>query len=129
MSFSGDFKRFTEKAEAAAEKVFRGTALDIAGKIMQRSPVDTGRFRSNWQTALNTIPSGITEGTAQNAMSKAKSTTAKATPKDSIYFINNLPYSLKLEYGHSKQAPMGMVRLTVSEFDRIIQANAYKARK
>lgn len=32
-----------------------------------------------------------------------------------IYITNNLPYALPLEYGHSKQAPAGMLRVTFAE--------------
>ena len=33
-----------------------------------------------------------------------------------IYIQNNLDYALKLEYGASKQAPQGMVRINVERF-------------
>lgn len=29
---------------------------------------------------------------------------------DTAYLVNNLPYAVPLEYGHSSQAPAGMVR-------------------
>ena len=37
------------------------------------------------------------------------------------YIINNLPYAIPLEFGHSTQAPGGMVRVTVARFQQIVQ--------
>ena len=37
------------------------------------------------------------------------------------YIVNNLPYSIALENGHSGQAPQGMVGLTVTEYQTIVQ--------
>ena len=45
----------------------------------------------------------------------------------SAYFIsNNLPYGEKLELGSSQQAPNGMVRISVAEFERVIREEAAK---
>jgi len=129
MSFSKDIKKWTEKAEKAALFVFRGTALDIFSKVILRTPVDTGRARGNWQCSLNNPASGEVTGTGRSALGRAKSATGKAKVTDTIYLINNLPYIKKLEYGSSQQAPRGMVRVTISEFDRIAQAKAYQARR
>jgi hypothetical protein len=59
----------------------------------------------------------------------AKRETSKAKTTDSIYLTNNLPYIKKLEYGSSQQAPRGMARVTIADFERIVQAKAYQARK
>ncbi|WP_256203847.1 MULTISPECIES: hypothetical protein [unclassified Pseudomonas] len=34
--------------------------------------------------------------------------------------MNNLPYAIPLEYGHSTQAPAGMVRVTLANFQHIV---------
>ena len=36
--------------------------------------------------------------------------------KQPIYISNALPYALPLEYGHSQQAPNGMIRVTVEDW-------------
>ena len=41
---------------------------------------------------------------------------------DTAYLVNNLPYAVPLEYGHSSQAPAGMVRVTIAEFQQIVEA-------
>lgn len=39
-----------------------------------------------------------------------------------LWISNNLPYAVRLEYGWSKQAPSGMVRVTLLELGAIVQA-------
>jgi len=129
MKFSDQIKKFTNKTERRALYVFRGTSLDIFSKVILRTPVDTGRLRGNWQCTLNAAASGTVEGTGRKALNGAKRTTDKAKVTDSIYLTNNLPYAQKIEYGSSQQAPRGMVRVTVADFDRLVQARAYQARK
>lgn len=129
MKFSDQIKAFTKKAERAALFVYRGTALDIFSKVILRTPVDTGRARGNWQCSLNSPADGSVNGTGRSAINKAKATTGKAKIEDQIYLMNNLPYIKKLEYGSSQQAPRGMVRVTLSDFDRLVQARAYQSRR
>jgi len=47
-------------------------------------------------------------------------TVSKAKLGDSVYLVNNLPYAQKIEGGSSKQAPVGMVKVTVAEYQKII---------
>ncbi len=44
----------------------------------------------------------------------------KGSGKRPIYITNNLPYISKLENGSSKQAPNGMVNLTMNEVQRSV---------
>jgi hypothetical protein len=34
-----------------------------------------------------------------------------------IWIYNNLPYIERLEFGHSQQAPLGMVRISIAEIE------------
>lgn len=93
----------------------RGLKINDSMDIQKRANYSGGRFRGNWQITfdkpatgkINRIdPSGadtLREGIAQigefNCAVK------------SVYFTNNLPYSVKLEFGHSTQAPNGIVRV------------------
>ncbi len=51
-------------------------------------------------------------GRATNAMRRLD-----VRPGDTIWISNNLPYIVKLEEGHSQQAPQGMVALSIAEVD------------
>lgn len=141
-TFTLDIQRFVDKANGNLDLVVRKIALDLFLRVIEKSPVDTGRFKSNWQVAIGSIPNGTIElskdvshnehgkerelgkeargsfaGTASISRVQAEVLGLKAG--DVIYLVNNLAYSRALEYGHSKQAPSGMVRTTVQEFGAV----------
>lgn len=125
--FSALLKRTGEKAETVTRKV----AFDILSSVMRRSPVDTGRFRGNWMTALGTIntsTSGVADKSGGQALAQGASVLASFKPGQTIYMTNSLPYARRLEYGWSKQAPQGMVRLSVVEFSQFLQRAAEAVR-
>src|SRR5215207_9240119 len=122
-SFSLDISRFAEKAAERAEAIVRKVALDLFSRIVHRTPVDTGRARANWQLAIGSVPSGTLElddkaGTA--TVSRAFAAAQGWRPGERILLVNNLPYIIPLEYGHSSQAPSGMARVSVAEFQQAI---------
>ena len=45
---------------------------------------------------------------------------------DRIGVVNNVEYIRALEYGHSQQAPQGMVRVTVAQWPAIVREVAAK---
>ncbi|MFY0682614.1 MAG: HK97 gp10 family phage protein [Thalassovita sp.] len=121
-SFAKQVQDFVDKTEAKMDLAVRKIALELFSRVILRSPVDKGRFRANWQVAVGSIPSGILEledksGTA--TVSKADAASAGLKAGDVIYLVNNLPYAQLLEDGSSKQAPAGMVGLSVQEFQQI----------
>ncbi len=100
----------------------RAIALDILSRIMVLSPVDTGRFRGNWQIDIQSPAMEALErldraGQA-TVMTEAQKLLAYRLGQ-TITMRNNVPYSVRLEYGWSAQAPAGMVRVTLSEAQQI----------
>lgn len=131
MGFADDVSAFVRKTETKIETAHRKIALDAFTRVVLRTPVDEGRARGNWQVAIGNVPTGTLElddkeGTVVIGRIQAETLNLKAG--DSIYLINNLPYILPLELGHSSQAPAGMVRLTVQEFEPIVAAIARELR-
>jgi len=131
MSFSKDIQKWRKKVEKATLYVFRGTALDLFSTIIRRTPVRTGRLRGNWQTEINSVASGELASTSGAAsLRKAKTKTGKAEINDSIIMVNNLPYAQTIEDGdYSKQAPQGMVKVTLTEFNDYVRKRATEAGK
>lgn len=106
-------------------KVVRGTLISMGGRIIKRSPVDTGRFRGNWQFTFNSPAMGQLANTSPpNAelMNAANNLEAGTV----FYMTNNLPYAERLEFGYSSQAPAGMVRVTLQELEQVLQIEAGK---
>lgn len=121
MSFAFDLRRFAEKAGANAEQVVRKTTAELAKKVVEKTPVDTGRARANWQFGDGAMISGTldeTDKTGDPTKDRLEEEILRSRVGGVTYIQNNLPYALRLEYGWSKQAPSGMVRTSMAEVDQ-----------
>lgn len=114
---------------AKASRWVRGIVLEGDRRIRLRTPVRSGRARGNWNISVgapdwHADPERKNKGVAQ----------AGAVPKEigegptPIFVCNGLPYIGRLEFGWSKQAPQGMVRLTVKELRLLAARIATKIR-
>ncbi|MCV4287870.1 HK97 gp10 family phage protein [Pseudomonas capsici] len=102
---------FIARVEDDMTKQLRIIAMALLGEIVSRSPVDTGRFRGNTTVTIGSpvFSSNQTlDPTGTATISKGASVLSGLKPYSIIYIQNNLPYSEKLENGHSKQAPSGV---------------------
>lgn len=137
MSFSMQIAEFIAKTKADTDLVVRAITMKIDNKLVQRSPVGDakywkykpppgytgGRFRANWQLSIGSPTAGVRDlidkdGSATIAAHGSVISTAKAG--DVIYLVNNLPYARRIEEGWSRQAPVGVVAITVVEFRTIV---------
>jgi hypothetical protein len=130
--FEVQIAKFVEKANGNIDLVVRKVALDMFTRVIIKSPVDTGRFKGNWQVAIESIPAGTLkiydkEGTATIAKVTAEVLGLKAG--QIIYLVNNVSYAIPLEYGHSQQAPGGMVRITIQEWNAVVNKAASEVPK
>jgi hypothetical protein len=117
MSFASDLSELCKRAGDRAEVVIRATALELQAGMIERSPVDTGRFKSNWQVGIGAINKATGDAPGSDAKGRAAAALSGWTAGRSIYLSNSLPYAKRLEDGWSqKQAPLGMVRLTVQAY-------------
>jgi Bacteriophage HK97-gp10, putative tail-component len=117
-SFTMQLQAFQVKTEKQIKASIQKIAMEVFKRVIEKSPVDTGRFRANWGCSIGSPYVGtydITDKDGNATKVKIMQIIAKWDGTDSIYLCNSLPYSLKLEFGSSKQAPGGMVRLTIAE--------------
>ena len=124
-SFGDQLRAFERKTIDKMERAARKIVLDAFSEVIMMSPVDTGRFRGNWQTAIGSVPSGtieVLDPDGNIVIAKVAGVTAGMEIGDVVYMANNLPYAQRLEDGWSQQAPAGMVRLTVQRFQPIADA-------
>lgn len=129
MSFKLQLENFAEKAGAKAEVAVRKVALEVYSSVVLKSPVDTGRFRGNWNISMGGFDRTVNPDSLDKTGTKGINTAAVTISRyqgGKIFISNNLPYSRRLENGYSKQAPAGMVRITVVEFqdmvDRVVKS-------
>lgn len=86
-------------------------------RIIDRSPVLTGKFKANWKVSYRR-PDLSVSGDTDPVKSYAQADKILSLPivGGNIYITNSLPYADALEYGWSKKAPQGMVRVSVAEY-------------
>ena len=128
-NFKADFTRIVEKAKGRVDIVVQKATMYIFSSVILRTPVLTGRARGNWQCAAYDIPQGyndqIQDKSGSVAIRAMTGVAGTAKAGGIVYLVNNLPYAQRLEYGYSqRQAPNGMVRITVAEFERWLEKAA-----
>ena len=118
MSFSLDLSRAINKAKGKQELVVKKVMIEAFSKVVKKSAVDTGRFRANWQASVGTYsrsPGDAFDKSGDATIRKIKQDVLGMDISQRCYLTNALPYAVRLERGWSKQAPAGMIRLTLAE--------------
>lgn len=126
--FSIPIADLAEKAKTDLQTVARKITLDVFAKVALRSPVDTGRFRANWNVSYGAPTFDITESTSAERASAEVQKALTLAVGGVVWMSNGLPYARRLEHGWSKQAPAGMVKLTIQEFQGIAAKAAAQVR-
>lgn len=112
-NFGADLEAFRTKLGISKASLFQKLALDLFNGIVRRTPVDTGRARASWNLTTGT-PSGGNPAPGSYGPPDAP-LVAGIDGTAEVWVTSNLEYIEPLEHGHSKQAPAGMVRVTVAE--------------
>lgn len=139
--FTVQLQQFATKSAAKADTVVKASVIEASRRLDNRSPVGDasfwknpppkgytgGRFRGNWQLGIGVVPPGET-GAIDKSGAETQGRIIAQVPANAageVYFIiNNVPYAQALEEGHSRQAPQGMVGLTVIEWPGIVDQAA-----
>ncbi|MCC7267883.1 MAG: hypothetical protein IT546_11155 [Caulobacteraceae bacterium] len=128
--FELSLQQFAEHAIEDVDQTVNEIVLALHARVVELSPVDTGWFRAHWGYGLDNY--------------SAAPAPAPPRPKDHVrgknihgdaplpaltkgngighvhYLFNAVPYARRLEYGSSLQAPNGMVRITIAEFQQMV---------
>lgn len=135
-----DLNKYCKDKEVEFKKVRKSYAFALYSSIVKKTPVDTGRARGNWNISVG--HDVTTESTDTKPQYKNVDDVPEVKGDESIFISNNLPYITKLEYGgypnppkggkgktvdgYSKQAPEGMVGVTLANnkniFDSAVRA-------
>lgn len=114
--FSAKIREWAVGVEKGLDAVCRQTAQEMAFRTISHTPVDTGFAKGSWQPSINTIKDG--KGSPDKASGRVSAEAALVAAQvkagDVFYLTNNAHYIVNLEYGHSKQAPNGMVRPVIA---------------
>ena len=123
-SLGDQLKAFAEKTKADMETVVRKTAFSLGESMVVMSPVDTGRFRGNWQYGADTINAstgGADDKEGRTSLNRIQAGIRGWKPGQTIWITNSLAYGPRLEAGWSGQAPAGMVRVSVAAYASYVQ--------
>lgn len=126
--FELQLKEFTDQYLPEHQAYFvRKVTAKLLVSLINESPVDTGRFRGAWVVGNNIADRNEpetpdkSEGEHNISFQRARGLIAQLQPGDIVYISNNLDYALMLEYGWSKQAPAGMVAISINEIEAWLQ--------
>lgn len=122
-SFAAQLREFADMVQQDADEVFQIVATEVGQSVINLTPVDTGRALSNWNAGINS-PDDVYRETEDPVDSSTSGRLAGEfkTLKfgDTAFITNATPHIPFLEYGSSKQAPRGMVRITLARFNNIV---------
>lgn len=134
--WSIDLTKYAKKKGVEIREVQKTYAFALYSSIVRKTPVDTGRARANWNISVGHPDTSTTTSTRKTP--KPMSSLPDPKGDESIFICNNLDYIEKLEYGgfpnppkkdggktingYSKQAPAGMVGVTLANNEAIFDA-------
>jgi len=140
-----DIAKLIKKAKGNGEAVAKAIALEIANRVIEKSPVDKGFLRGNWNLAVANIDSAEypADRSGTSSISRATSKLGQFKAGNTIFVTNSLPYISKLEFGlygeggtsgktingFSSQAPHGFIRITHNEINTWAEREANKVIK
>jgi len=128
MSFKSDFAAMMKRAAGKEETLIRASALALGSAIVAKSPVDTGRFRGNWQYGAGQVNFSVDapdDKSGAGAVGRLALGLQGWKRGETIFITNSLPYAKRLEFdAWSQQAAAGMVRISVIEWKAKIKQQA-----
>lgn len=110
-------KRFIEVLEKDVADGVQKVVDRVLNTVVERTPVDTGRARMNWNLAVGEMDTTVNwDARLADKMRNYNPVLSKITGKKDVFITNHVHYIIDLEGGHSwRQAPQGIVGPTISE--------------
>lgn len=114
-----------DAAIAAMKRRLQNTELQIKRDFFQAiligTPVDTGLARGGWTISVG-APAPVHGDLDPDAADGLHAIAAMDTSHSGkvSFYSNDVPYIIPLEYGYSRQAPQGMVRINIARFSHIV---------
>lgn len=135
-NFFDTINEWIEETESNIDNVLQTVVLLIGRSVVTLSPVDTGRFKGNWQLTIDEMAGNSLvreDPTGEMVLSEMARTVNTFTAGQIAYIQNHVLYGNDLEHGlyhgptakvtdqgYSRQAPEGMVQITAAKFTKIV---------
>lgn len=138
MSFTSQIASFVKKTDRKIQRAVELFFVDFTNQLIGRTPVGDpslwqdppppsykpGTLINSWFTTIGSRYSGSVREqntSGASAISQAREV-AKVAAGNLVFITNPTPYVNMIEYvGWSTQAPNGMARITVVEFDAMVR--------
>jgi len=127
-AFTLALSQFAKNAGEDASNAVRRVVLAVGRQVIERSPVDTGRFRANWYFSKDAPSVAVSNNVTAKAVHDID-TVQSAKAGEVFYISNNLPYAYRLEVLGATKArnalgqvagPAGIVGATLVNFQGIV---------
>jgi len=122
--FNKELDDFAKKVPDKVTIIQKKVVLEALRRLVMRTPVDTGRARGNWQVTIaepaeNQVE--VTDKEGDSTIAKGLAALTGLPDYQVVWISNNVNYIEFLEHGSSKQAPEGMLAITVEELRNWLQ--------
>lgn len=116
-----------ERYQSELERIARDAPDELTTRVITRTPVDTSALRLSW-TSNNGDPVAINRD-GNDARHDHAAVINSLNIGDKYSLANGQPYARRIEYeGWSQQAPQGMLRVSVAEWQQIADRAARNGR-
>ena len=116
--FNSEIDAFTKTIPDKVVALQKKIVLEALKRLVEKTPVKTGRARGNWQATIDAAAEGQLEVLDKDGgatITKGIAALTGLPPYSIVWISNNVDYIEFLEDGSSKQAPAGMLAITVEE--------------
>lgn len=137
-------RKFAAKSKQAVHDTVHEALLEVGRRLVDYSPVGNpalwgappkrgylpGHFINNWQVGIDSVPVGEIPGVDPTGQGSLERMThlGRWQVGHVYHFVNNVPYAIAIEYGHSTQAPSGVTRLIRKQWPAILNRAARTVR-
>lgn len=115
---------FADLVDEQVSTRVRTIALALLNEIIERSPVDSGRFRGSHIVSIGDPVYTVTtelDPSGGNTLSRGSSALSGLEPYTQVFIQTNLPYAERLENGWSDQAPGGVYELSFISVSEVVK--------
>lgn len=121
---------FIRLFKAENDFIFQDATQRVSNSIVRLSPVSEGEFVADWDVQVGGYPSDTQQPddpSKRKTRARLREIIKTAKFGDFVVFENNDPVAVRLEFGYSKQAPQGVVRLTTRKWRSFVKGAARAA--
>lgn len=143
--FNMEITKFAKSIPGKVTKMQKHIVMEALRRLVEKTPVDTGCARGNWQVTIGSPASGQVSGDWPKTSGPPKTERPPLRPEDNqtilnglaaltglpkfqvVWITNNVDYIEFLESGSaqgSTQAPEGMLAITVEELRGLFRSVA-----